>query len=698
MSQVTYEIIRKLFEIYPIILQIVLFLVLWNVFFRWEKGIWIVAGILAVMNICMGLWLEKPGVIRYIMSAVIVMGYCFCKYQKHLEKAVFILLLFYNFHALSYLIADSIYQCTVESIFRGLDVLSEEYIFRVYLGMAIGMGILLLSYTLVLLIMTGVVIKIVKKPFMLRWQETIFLSVLNIVGSMIVGISVDLSVVQIEGGVFLLYDDKQEMLWKLPIIAVLIYVGEISAIYIYQNYRKLQKERQKHFVEEQQVKAMKQRLEEAENFYGSIRRVRHEMKNHMTNIKGLVASEKYDEVENYIEKLDETIQTMDYKFNTGNAVTDVIINDKYQKAENAGISFQVKFNLGETDTISAFDIGIILNNLLDNAIEACEKLEQEQRYINLTLKKKNHFLLIEVENSFDGKVIWKDGGIVPMTTKQSDLPDILMEHGIGLKNVKDVADHYLGDMDIKIKNDVFKVTVMLQQNVKNKADVPNKPDNILVYKTKCACCGGSVLIGRHHTYSEKFYYKCKNRRKLARLCENKYSYDYSEVMDSVFSVIRQHMSLCVEKTKFVQKMNSRKENVLQYDIYTKQIAKLQNDVRRITANKSGLYEDYREQLITAEELCQYQREYESRVNEIEAQITELLHRRSLYEKEFHIDEGWEETVNKYMAKRKLTKELVDAFVSEIVFYDGNIEVKLLYDDFLKELLKVAEEREVSSNG
>lgn len=108
----------------------------------------------------------------------------------------------------------------------------------------------------------------------------------------------------------------------------------------------------------------------------------------MTNIKGLVASEKYDEVESYIEKLDETIQTMDYKFNTGNAVTDVIINDKYQKAENAGISFQVKFNLGETDTISAFDIGIILNNLLDNAIEACEKLEQEQRYINLTLKKR----------------------------------------------------------------------------------------------------------------------------------------------------------------------------------------------------------------------------------------------------------------------------------------------------------------------
>ena len=190
------------------------------------------------------------------------------------------------------------------------------------------------------------------------------------------------------------------------------------------------------------------------------------------------------------------------------------------------------------------------------------------------------------------------------------------------------------------------------------------------------------MVTRHHTHSEKFIYKCSKRRKLAALCGNKSSYEYNEVMDSVFSVIRQHMNLCIEKTKFVQKMNSRKENVLQYDIYTKQIAKLQNDVRRITANKSGLYEDYREQLITAEELCQYQKEYESRVNE----------------KDFHIDEGWEETVNKYLSKRKLTRELVEAFVSEIIFTDNNIEVKLLYDDFLKELLEVAEEREVSSNG
>ncbi|MFR3343164.1 MAG: hypothetical protein ACLTS6_03225 [Anaerobutyricum sp.] len=92
MSQVTYEIIRKLFEIYPIILQIVLFLVLWNVFFRWEKGIWIVAGILGSDEYLYGAMAGKAGVIRYIaMSAVIGVGILFLQIPKHLKSAVFIL-------------------------------------------------------------------------------------------------------------------------------------------------------------------------------------------------------------------------------------------------------------------------------------------------------------------------------------------------------------------------------------------------------------------------------------------------------------------------------------------------------------------------------------------------------------------------------------------------------------------------------
>lgn len=243
-------------------------------------------------------------------------------------------------------------------------------------------------------------------------------------------------------------------------IALCIYAGEAALIYFWQRYRILLAERQKHFVEEQQVKAMKKRLEEAENFYGSIRKVRHEMKNHMANIKGLTEAGEYGEIEEYVQRMDETMQELEYKYVTGNAVTDVIINDKWRRAEKAGIRFDADFRYG--GEIPVFDLGIILNNLLDNAIEACEKLEPGKGFIRLTLKRKKQFLLLNVENSFDGAAPIRKGSLLPATTKQSILPDIVTEHGIGLENVRDMAERYFGGVNIKVKGDVFHVTVMLQ--------------------------------------------------------------------------------------------------------------------------------------------------------------------------------------------------------------------------------------------
>ena len=120
----------------------------------------------------------------------------------------------------------------------------------------------------------------------------------------------------------------------------------------------------------------------------------------------------------------------------------------------------------------------------------------------------------------------------------------------GRKNVKTDASTWQRIENVHepiIDKDTFYKTRERMEHIKKKhlevskpkADVPKKPDNILVYKTKCACCGGSVLIGRHHTYSDKFYYKCKNRRKLARLCDNKYSYDYSEVRNVAIRQLKQ---------------------------------------------------------------------------------------------------------------------------------------------------------------
>ena len=463
MSQPAFEIINGILDIWKIAVQAIMFLVLWAAAFREKKtkrdGIAAVLFILA--NIGIG-FLPCAGWVRYGVSAFAIMGDAGIRYKKQIGKAVFVMLAFYNLHCLSFLIANSIYMKIMSVMMKSIDFLQYCYQQEVNRCMAVGMSCLVIFYFVLFFAMTLILYRVMKDVTVMTWQDVILLSILNFVGSMITRIISGMITVKIEDEFFILFDEKPDLLWEVPMIAVLIFIGEVALIYFWQRYRILFAERQKHFMEEQQVKAMKMRLEEAENFYGSIRKVRHEMKNHMTNIKGLAGAGEYGEIEDYIRRMDETMQELEYKYVTGNAVTDVIINDKWRRAEKAGIRFDADFRYG--GEIPAFDLGIILNNLLDNAIEACEKLESGKGFIRLMLKRKKQFLLLEVENSFDGTApVQTDGGLILPTTKQSTLPGIITEHGIGLENVRDVAERYFGGVSIKVKGEVFHVTVMLQQ-------------------------------------------------------------------------------------------------------------------------------------------------------------------------------------------------------------------------------------------
>ena len=463
MSQPAFEMINSILDIWKIAIQAVMFLVLWAAAFREKKtkrdGIAAVLFILA--NIGIG-FLPCARWVRYGVSAFVIMGYAGICYKKQIGKAIFVMLAYYNFHCLGYLMASSIYEKVMNVMMKSIDFLQDSYLQEVNCCMAVGMFCLTFSYSVLFVAMTLILYRLMKDVTIMAWQDVILLSILNFVGSMIANVVNGLLIVRINTDAFVLFDEKPDLLWKIPMIALCIFAGEAALIYFWQRYRILLAERQKHFVEEQQVKAMKMRLEEAENFYGSIRKVRHEMKNHMANIKGLAGAGEYGEIEDYIRRMDETMQELEYKYVTGNAVTDVIINDKCRRAEKAGIRFDADFRYG--GEIPVFDLGIILNNLLDNAIEACEKLESGKGFIRLMLKRKKQFLLLEVENSFDGTVpVQTDGGLALPTTKQSTLPGIITEHGIGLENVRDVAERYFGGVSIKVKGEVFHVTVMLQQ-------------------------------------------------------------------------------------------------------------------------------------------------------------------------------------------------------------------------------------------
>ena len=244
----------------------------------------------------------------------------------------------------------------------------------------------------------------------------------------------------------------------IPVLALLFYAGAYLTIAFQQGMAALREEQANYFVERQQTQAIRARIHEAEQFYTRIRQLKHEMRGHMTNIKVLAGQGEYASLDDYIARMNESISDLELTLQTGNPVTDVIVNDTRWRSLDLGIRFQMDLHYRSPGAYDAFNVGIILQNLLQNALEACEKVSEGKRFIILTGKRKGRFFLLEVKNSFAGEVVFGQDGL-PVTTKKEDAP----MHGIGLSNVRQEAEKYMGELELKADQQIFSATVLLQE-------------------------------------------------------------------------------------------------------------------------------------------------------------------------------------------------------------------------------------------
>ncbi len=347
---------------------------------------------------------------------------------------------------------------------QGLD--NENMIYR---NVAAGYSAFMILRIILLSVMLLFLSKKLKKgPPELHTKELCYLCLTPVVGIMFGNIIFRLLFTVKENVFFSLYDQYPAFIGLVPLIAALFYAGMVVTVASWQEMVGLQEEKKKYFVE-QQLRAIRERIGEVEQFYDGIRRMKHEMKNHLTNIKGLAGSGSYEEMEQYIARMDESMDVLEMSARTGNAVTDVIVNDKQKAAEKLGIRFRSDFVYPASDRYNAYDIAIIVNNLLQNALEACERMASGEKYLSLSGSRKNRFFLISVKNSFEGEVVFDKSTNLPVSTKAPEVsggPAPL--HGIGLSNVRREAAKYLGNVDIKVKKNEFSVTVLLQERSSHK--------------------------------------------------------------------------------------------------------------------------------------------------------------------------------------------------------------------------------------
>lgn len=192
--------------------------------------------------------------------------------------------------------------------------------------------------------------------------------------------------------------------------------------------------------------------------YSTNSKIYHDFNNHITILYQFLLNNEVDRALKYLDDLGTPIKTLIEKTWTSNEVIDVIINSKLEKMNECSIHSDFNVEFPNNSDIQSQDICAILSNLLDNAIEACEKNQiVSNKWINLTIRVVNAMIVIKVENGMEVKPIIKNNNL--LTSKADD-----KLHGWGIKSVKSAVEKYGGVIKYTISEDRFKVVVTLNYN------------------------------------------------------------------------------------------------------------------------------------------------------------------------------------------------------------------------------------------
>lgn len=179
-----------------------------------------------------------------------------------------------------------------------------------------------------------------------------------------------------------------------------------------------------------------------------IQAIYHDMKNSL-----LLAREEAGEAgaEKIIDTLERQLTDYENYYQTGNRFLDIIIRDKAQTAQTKEIDFSAMVDFAEGDFMAPLDISTIFGNLLDNAIEASQQLQQQERVITLKVNKIREMLVIRMDNNAHSN---EDKSFA--TTKKDQ-----KSHGFGLKNIRRSVAKYGGECTFEQTEGLFSTKILI---------------------------------------------------------------------------------------------------------------------------------------------------------------------------------------------------------------------------------------------
>ncbi|MBS6506723.1 MAG: GHKL domain-containing protein [Paraclostridium bifermentans] len=181
-----------------------------------------------------------------------------------------------------------------------------------------------------------------------------------------------------------------------------------------------------------------------------VKKLYHDMKNHMICIENLYGKNEY------VESINNQLKECNSIFNTNNMILDIILNDKKRICESKGIDLIANINFKECNFIDSADVCSIFSNMIDNAIEACENIEDNSisKKINIKGTIVKSLYIIKCENPKNNIIKLKSGKI--LTNKKDKFL-----HGIGISSMKNSIEKYNGNLEVNDLNTRFLINICI---------------------------------------------------------------------------------------------------------------------------------------------------------------------------------------------------------------------------------------------
>lgn len=242
-----------------------------------------------------------------------------------------------------------------------------------------------------------------------------------------------------------------------PIFIIAFVISLINVIlylFIYQ-IQKLQKSKYELMLINERTALDKKQSEDANAIWNNIRKVRHDLKNHFSVIMGYLERGETDACHDYINGIQQTVESMGTLIRSGNSVIDYMINSKLSNLE--GVQILISGCVGNFNDITDVDMVCILGNILDNAVEALQR-GSGTKWLELHFSKIKQNRLIICKNSVSAPVLENNKSL--LSTKRDS-----GAHGLGHQIIESTVKKYGGLVGYFEEDGFFGVEISIPESI-----------------------------------------------------------------------------------------------------------------------------------------------------------------------------------------------------------------------------------------